>query len=114
MKFIIGTIFLIAFIRPNVIFAHANHDVISSETALTIANKSIKQLTFKDLGFEVGKLDTSWTLLTDANFSVKEVLEATFIISATNTSKSEVIYFEIANNGTVLSVKGVKGVKLVN
>lgn len=113
MKFIIGTILLIVFIRPSVAFAHANHDVISSETALIIANKSVKQLTFKDLGFEVGKLDASWKSLSDANFSVKEVLDATFIISAANTTNSEVIYFEIANSGKVLSVKGVKSVKSV-
>jgi hypothetical protein len=107
MKFIINTMLLIAFIGQGVAFAHVNHDVISSETALTIANKSVKQLTFKDLGFEVGKLDASWKSLTDANFSVTEVLETTFIISATNATNSEVIYFEIAKNGKVLGVKDV-------
>ena len=107
MKFIIGTLLFIALIGQSVAFAHVGHDVISTETALAIANKSVKQLTFKDLGFAVGKLDASWKSLTDGNFSVTDVLDAKFIISATNASNSEVIYFEISKNGKVLGVKDV-------
>ncbi len=96
---------MIVSITSGVTFAHQNHDVISSEMALNIANKSMKQLTFRDLGFEVGKLDASWKLLTDANFNVLQVLDKTFIIRATNTTSKNVVYFEIAKNGKVLSVK---------
>ena len=106
MKMIIRTVISTALIiASSVAFAHKNHGVISSETALNIANKAVKQLTFRDLGFEVGKLDASWNLLTDTNFSVIRALDKTFIISATNTTSKNVIYFEIANNGEVLGVK---------
>jgi hypothetical protein len=108
MKVIIRTLLLVACIVQSAAFAHQGHNEISSETALNIANKSVQQLTFKDLGYEVGKLDASWKSATDANFNVIEVLEKTFVVSATNSSTKEVIYFEIAKNGKVLSVKGTK------
>jgi len=107
MKAIIRTILCIVFIGPGIAFAHQGHAVINSETALIVANKSVKQLTFKDLGFAVGKLDSSWKSLTDSNFSVIEVLDKTFIISATNSTDNKVIYIEIAKNGKVLGVKDI-------
>ena len=115
MKMMIRTVItkalLIASVVSSVAFAHQSHDTISSETALNIVNKSLKQLTFKDLGFEVGKLDASWKLLSDSNLRVIQTLDKTFIISATNatdTPSKNVIYFEIAKNGKVLGVKDSK------
>ena len=109
MKKIIRSVMLIALLMAHVfqgaVFAHSGHNVINSETALNIANRSVKQLTFRDLGFEIGKLDASWKLLTDANFSVLQVLNKTFIVSATNTASKSVIYFEIAKNGKVGNIK---------
>jgi hypothetical protein len=102
----ISTALLIACMGPGLAVAHEGHGVIDSETALNIANKSVKQLTFKDLGYEIGKLDASWTSLTDSNFRVVQELDNTFIVSATNTTNNDVIYFEIAQNGKVLSIKG--------
>lgn len=102
---IISTALLLVCVGQGVAFAHGGHDAISPETALNIANKSVKQLTFKDLGFAVGKLDASWKSITDKNFSVIQVLDKTFIVSATNTSNKKVIYFEIAKNGKMLGVK---------
>ena len=108
IRTVVSTALIVAFtvsVASSVAFAHQNHDEISSEKALNVANKSVKQLTFRDLGFEVGKLDASWKLLTDANFNVIQALDKTFIISATNTTSKNVIYFEIAKNGKVLGVK---------
>tara|TARA_R110001583_G_C5499961_1_gene395655 strand:+ start:147 stop:473 length:327 start_codon:yes stop_codon:yes gene_type:complete len=106
MKVIIRALFLVACIWQSAALAHQGHNEITSETALNIASKSVQQLTFKDFGYQVGKLDASWKSATDAHFSVIEVLEKSFIVSATNTPKSEIIYFEIAKNGQVLGVKG--------
>lgn len=106
MKVIIRTLLLVVCIVQSAAFAHQGHNEIKSETALIIANKSLQQLTFKDFGYQVGKLDASWKSVTDANFNIVEVLEKTFVVSATNSSTNEVIYFEIASNGRVLSVKG--------
>ncbi|MFT6268084.1 MAG: hypothetical protein ACJAVV_000889 [Alphaproteobacteria bacterium] len=105
MNVIIRTILLIGFFGQSFAFAHEGHDVISSEKALNIANTSVKQLTFKDLGFEIGKLDATWKSLSDSNFSVIQILDETFIISATNVINNDVIYFEIAKDGKVLGVK---------
>jgi hypothetical protein len=108
MKVIISALFLVACIWQSAAFAHEGHNEITSETALNIASKSVQQLTFKDFGYQVGKLNASWKSATDANFDVVEVLEKTFVVSATNPSTNEVIYFEIASNGKVNSVKGAE------
>lgn len=114
IRTVVSTALVIASIASSVAFAHQNHDAINRETALNIANKVVKQLTFRDLGFEVGKLDASWKLLSDSNLRVVQTLDKTFIISATNTIKAtdtpskNVIYFEITKNGKVLGVKDSK------
>ena len=105
MKIFIRTILLIIGIVQGAAYAHQGHDPVSSDTALSIASKSVKQQTFKDFGFSVGKLDASWKSLTVPNFSVLAVLDKTFIISATNSTNDQVIYFEISKSGDVLDVK---------
>jgi hypothetical protein len=105
MKVLIRTIMLITLLGPCSAYAHQDHDVISSQTALNIASKSVKQQTFKDFGYAVGKLDTSWKSLSYSSFNVLQILEKTFIISVTNATIGQVIYFEIAKNGKILGVK---------
>lgn len=101
----ISTALLIACIGAGSAIAHQGHDVISSDTALSIANKSVKQLTFKDLGYDIGKLDASWKSVTDSDFSVTPVFDNTFIVSVINTTTNEIIVFEIAKTGKVLAIK---------
>lgn len=108
MKIIIRVLFLIACIWQSAAFAHEGHNEISSETALNIASKSVQQLTFKDFGYQVGKLNASWKSATDVNFNVVEVFKKAFVVSATNSSTNQVIYFEIAKNGRVIGVKGAE------
>jgi hypothetical protein len=108
MKVIIGTLLLFACIVQSAAFAHQGHNEITSETALSIASKSVQQLTFKDFGYEVGKLDASWKSETDVNSNVIEVTENAFIVRSTNASNNKIIYFEIAKNGKILSVKGTE------
>ncbi|WJG09216.1 DUF6488 family protein [Aliiglaciecola sp. LCG003] len=36
--------------------AHSDHGIISGQAAVNIVNKSIPKMTFKEFGFEVGKL----------------------------------------------------------
>lgn len=91
----------------NVAFAHTGHDVISGQTALSVANRSVKQLAFKDFGFEVGKLDPSWKKLKIEDVSVAEVLEEGYIVSATNNTNGAIIFFHIGANGQVLNVKNI-------
>jgi hypothetical protein len=105
MKIFIRTILLIIVIVQGAAYAHQGHDLVSSDTALSIASKSVKQQTFKDFGYSVGKLDASWKTLKNSNFSLLAVLDKTFIISAANSTNDEVIYFEISKSGDVLDVK---------
>ena len=105
MKILVCVALLGAFIWQGNVLAHSDHGVINSQTALKIASKSTKQLAFGDFGFEVGKLDPSWVELENSNFSVVDVLEGSYIISAENVAKDKTIFFQIANSGQVLKVK---------
>ena len=85
--------------------AHGDHGVISGQKAISIAAKSVKQMTFKDFGFEVGKLDESWKDLSPEKFSVVSVEEEFYVVSASNSDAAKQVFFKIANNGQVLDVK---------
>ena len=78
--------------------AHSDHGVIN------IVSKSLPQMTFKEFGFEVGKLGASWKLLTSSDMSVVSVEDSFYIVSANNTETESTIYFQIANNGQVMDV----------
>jgi len=104
MKIILRTLALIVFFGQSTAFAHEGHNDITQETAINIAMKSLQQLTFKDFGYEVGKLDKSWKSLSKDDVKISDVLDTGFIISATNSTTQKVIYFEIAKNGKVLGV----------
>lgn len=103
MKKILSILALIMIFASGSAFAHGSHGKISGQDAKSIAYKSVKQMTFKDLGLEPGKLDESWKEITDADISVVEVGTGYFIVSAKNTSKEATIYFTIASNGQVLA-----------
>lgn len=107
MKFLVCVMLLTVWLfgLQSVAMAHSNHDVISGQKALSVANRSVKQLTFKDFGFEVGKLDASWKELKIEDFSVAEVLHEGYIVKATNNANSDTIFFHIGANGQVLNVK---------
>ena len=85
--------------------AHGDHGVISGQKAISIAAKSVKQMTFKDFGFEVGKLDESWKDLSPEEFSVVSVEEEFYVVSASSSDAAKQAFFKIANNGQVLDVK---------
>ncbi|MFC0116463.1 DUF6488 family protein [Pseudoalteromonas xiamenensis] len=91
----------------NNVIAHEDHDhnMISSQGALSIAEKSLKQMTFKDFGFAVGKLNDSWKGLPQENFKVVSIEESYYIVSVKNAADDKQLFFKIANNGRVLDVK---------
>jgi hypothetical protein len=105
MKKLASAIILSAFLIQGSALAHSDHGAINGQMALNIASKSVKQLAFKDFGFEVGKLDASWKELKDSSFTVVEVLQASYIVSAKNGPNEKTIYLQIAHNGEVLNVK---------
>ena len=103
-KTLSAAVLLCALISGNAL-AHGYHGVISGQQATRIAAKSVKQMTFKDFGFEVGKLDESWKDLTPEKFSVVSVEEEFYVVSASNSDAAKQVFFKIANNGQVLGVK---------
>ena len=104
MKSIICALLLMVSLGQLPAFAHEGHKDITDEDALEIAVKSVQQLTFKDFGYTVGKLDVSWKALVLENFTVIEELDESFVVKANNTVANKVIYFKITKNGEVLEV----------
>lgn len=85
--------------------AHGDHGVISGQKAIRVVAKSVKQMTFKDFGYEVGKLDDTWKDLSSDKFSVVSVEEEFYVVSASNIDSTKQVFFKIANNGQVMDVK---------
>lgn len=104
MRRFLNTIMLLSALGSCYTNAHSDHGTIGSDVALEIAGKSVQQLVFKDQGFEVGKLDSSWKSVGDSDLSVLDSKDDYFVISVENDSSKEVIYFQISNNGQVLDV----------
>ncbi|WP_350544905.1 DUF6488 family protein [Pseudoalteromonas sp. 5-MNA-CIBAN-0065] len=85
------------------VLAHSDHGHVSDQQAISIAAKSIKKLTFKDYGFEVGKLNDSWKNISSEVFSVVSEGDNYYVIKALNDD--EQVYFKITKNGQLLDVK---------
>lgn len=104
MKKLLSVLALCSTILCSNVAAHSDHGVISAQAAINIVSKSLPQMTFKEFGFEVGKLDASWKSLTSADLSVVSVEDSFYVVSANNTETDGMIYFQIANNGQVMDV----------
>lgn len=99
--------FSILFVTSTDSIAHGNHGNINinSSQAKSIAIKISKRLSFKDIGYSVGKLDKSWrqqgaeqaTTLASENGNQRVLLE--------NKTNGEAIIVTISSSGEVLTVK---------
>lgn len=85
--------------------AHGDHGVISGQKAVIIAATHIQKMTFKGAGFEVGKLDESWKNIDKSQLSIASVEDNFYVVSASNASNEDKLYFQIAKNGQVIAVK---------
>ncbi|WP_223670396.1 DUF6488 family protein [Kangiella shandongensis] len=84
--------------------AHGDHGVISGHQAVAIASKTIKQMTFKDFGFEPGKLTKEWKSVNEGNINVLNIIEGHYIVEASNPENDSKLYFQISPNGEVIDV----------
>jgi len=91
-------------IAQHTVYAHSTHAV-GETTAITIVQRAIPQLTTKDFGFEVGRLDMSWNSITEGDVTMVETDGDFYIMSATNPESKAAIFFLIGINGQVLEVK---------
>ncbi|MBH0067451.1 MULTISPECIES: DUF6488 family protein [Alteromonadales] len=85
------------------VYAHSDHGVISGQKALVIAATAINKMTFKDVGFSIGKLDDTWKSLEKSQFTISSVEDSYYVVSANNPKSDKKIYFKIAKNGEVLA-----------
>jgi hypothetical protein len=104
MKTVLTTLTLIIALFSCTVFAHSEHAQISAQQAIKLAVKSANKMTFKDVGFEVGKLDSSWKNVTESNTAIESVDTGYFIVKANNTTLNTIIYFKITLEGQVLDV----------
>jgi len=87
--------------------AHGDHGVITDKKALSITATLIKKMTFKDVGFDVGKLTPTWKNVDKSQLSIVSVADKFYVVSALNPSNDEKLYFQIAKNGRVNAVKNI-------
>lgn len=104
MKKLITTLFITLLFSTSSVFAHSDHGKISPKTAIQIAMKATQQLTFKDLGFTVGKLNENWKGLTVDDYKLYAAEANRYVISATNKGSAETIYLLMSMSGEVLKV----------
>jgi len=84
--------------------AHSEHSMISEGAALSIAKRAVSKLSFKDLGYNVGKLSKQWSLLKDTDFTLLDSKGNYFLVSATQTDIGKIIYLKITTSGQLISV----------
>lgn len=84
--------------------AHSEHSAISEGAALSIAKRAVNKLSFKDLGYNVGKLPKQWSQLKDSDFTLLESKGNYYLVSAAQTDTGKIIYLKITTSGQVVSV----------
>lgn len=104
MKSLITALFMALILNTGVAFAHGDHGKISAKQALQVAAKVTQQLTFKDFGFKVGKLNESWKMLIAEDFKLVGVEANRYVISGNNKTENKKIYFLMTMTGEVLKV----------
>lgn len=107
MKLILRTILLVTLTTPaSVLMAHNDHGTISEDAAVQIANKTVKQMTFKDMGFQAGQLDSGWKSVPIENIDVVDSKDDFYVVSVTNNSSQETVYLKIGMKGRVIEASG--------
>ena len=106
MKTIIAIIVITLITSAGRAFAHGDgHGVIKPERALSIAQAATKASTFKDKGFSVGKIDTSWNKVKKDQYKIVENDSSGFIIKVTNPSVKRTLFIRLRGSGKVVDVK---------
>lgn len=81
------------------------HGAVNASQAQAIALSITKKLSFKDLGFSVGKLDASWRKVSSENTSVLPSDSDKHIIQVNNPENDKRIIVSVTPTGGVLTVK---------
>jgi hypothetical protein len=107
MKLVLRTILLLTLTIPaSVLMAHDDHGAISEDSAVQIANKTVKQMTFRDMGFQAGQLDSGWKSVSIENIDVVDSRDGFYVVRVTNKSAQETVYLKIGMKGNVIEATG--------
>ena len=104
MKNLMVILFIALMLNTGTALAHGDHGKINAKQAIQVAIKATQKLTFKDFGFNVGKLDESWKSLTTEDFKLYAAQANRYIVSASNKADNKTIYFLMTMSGEVLKV----------
>lgn len=105
MKFFIRTLFVLALITPaSLVMAHSDHGAINADAAIQIAQKVVQQMTFKDFGYQAGKLDASWKAVTPADIAVEDVDDGFYLVRVSQSEAAKSLVMKIVFNGQVVEV----------
>lgn len=109
MKQLLRTLLLVIMITPaGLVMAHSDHGKINAERAVQIAYKAVQQMTFKDFGYPVGKLNASWKSVKPDDIEVVEVGDGFYVLRITQIGTKQSLSMKMAFTGQVLEVsKGV-------
>ena len=103
MKQLLRTLFLVILTTPaGLVMAHSDHGAISDAAAVQIAHKTIQQMTFKDFGYSVGKLDNSWKSVKPDDIKVLEVGDGFYVLHITQSETKRSISMKISFTGRVV------------
>lgn len=105
MKSLISVVAICFALASNGVFAHGDHGMISGQNAINIATKSVQKMTFKDMDFDVGKLDESWKSTDDVSYTLHQTTSEYYVIKAENKLKNDHILIVVSMNGQVVDVK---------
>lgn len=103
MKRLLRTMLLVTLICPtSLVFAHSDHGTISQQTVKQIAAKSVQQMTFKDMGYQVGKLDAIWKSAQTSDVEILGFSGEFYQLRVTNRETRQRVYLKVAVTGQVL------------
>lgn len=71
---------------------------------MVLAPQAAKQLTQKDFGMKVGKLDASWGQMKRTDFAIVKESDHNFVIKANNTKLPQILFFTVSKGGEVEQV----------
>ncbi|WP_434951381.1 DUF6488 family protein [Shewanella sp. HL-SH4] len=90
---------------------HSRHSHMNDEKVKGITITTIQKLTFKDLGYEVGKLPSSWESISTADVNIVSTHGGSYVVSATNSQTKKTIFFKIEEDGEVVAISESNGFK---
>ena len=110
MKQLLRTLLLVILSTPaGLVLAHSDHDMINDDTAVQIAHKTVQQMTFKDFGYPVGKLDASWKSVKPDDIEVVEVGDGFYVLRITQGGTKGSLSIKIAFTGQVMEADFLPG-----